>query len=508
MELLSAILLIVTVIPAASYGWGMRGTTIGGEKGAMLPGAIIGLVIAMFSDILIVREHFYIFSALGAVSMYFGGTMTYGETLGLSMNSKPAENMKKGLIALFIKGFLWFGCFGAIFTTGINAVCYIYSLKELLIILSVTPLSAVCMYLIFNKPHKPSENKFPKIYFSKRRQESWGALLGTFLPLLIFAIVKANILTIVFSLCCAIFGGVGWIIGQLLQIYSIHYADNSTNYFGRLLGKSNNCDSWKIMECVLGAFGGLGASIGFILTYQPFKNAVFTLEENGGLVPLSESFSKVAFIVWIILLMLDFIHYFIKKPETKAELKKKLKNKEITREQFSTKLPKAVNSVPKAYNIYFKFTEIIEPILYAAIPFVLICFGSEKVSVTVSFFLILFVLCQEIALEKAITPKSSIVLKIILGVFCVSIFILQFIVGPAFNEKATLILYTVIYEILTVVWLVLQLIADSPQKCSKSYKSKDKILNQIRTIKSNNKTLIKVHSYFIFCIIFVLIILL
>ena len=97
MDIITATLLILAIIPAVSYAWGMRGTTIGGEKGAMLPGAMIGLLIAFFSKILIAQEHFYIFAGLGAVSMYLGGSMTYGETLGLSMNQKPAENMKKGL---------------------------------------------------------------------------------------------------------------------------------------------------------------------------------------------------------------------------------------------------------------------------------------------------------------------------------------------------------------------------------------------------------------------------
>ncbi len=506
MDVLSALLLIVTIIPAVSYGWGMRGTTIGGEKGAMLPGAIIGLVIAVFSGILIVREHFYIFSSLGAVSMYFGGAMTYGETLGISMNSKPAENMKKGLIALFIKGFLWFGCFGAIFTTGINAVCYVYSLKELLVIFGVTPLSAVVLYFILNKPLKPAENKFPKIYFSKTRQESWGALLGVFLTLFVFAIIKSNTFTAIFSISCALFGGFGWVLGQLLQIYSIHYADNSTSYFGRLLGKSNNVSSWKIMECVLGAFGGLGTTVGFILTYNTFKNTVFSLEKNGGLLPFNENFSKIAFVIWLVLLALDLIHYFIIKPETKAQLKKKLKRKEITQEEYSARLLKAVDSVPKSYDIYYRITEIIEPVLYAALPFILICLGCKITSVTVSFFLLFFVLCQEIALEKVITPRSSLALKLILGIACVLILILQLSFGSIFNEKVTLILYTLIYEVLTLGWLVPQLILNSSENSNKEANFKDKIVNWCNIVR-NNKTFLKVHGYFIICITITIIIL-
>ena len=49
MDIITATLLILAIIPAVSYAWGMRGTTIGGEKGAMLPGAMIGLLIAFFT---------------------------------------------------------------------------------------------------------------------------------------------------------------------------------------------------------------------------------------------------------------------------------------------------------------------------------------------------------------------------------------------------------------------------------------------------------------------------
>ena len=34
---------------AVSYGWGIRGFIIGGEKGAILPGALMGIAVAFFS---------------------------------------------------------------------------------------------------------------------------------------------------------------------------------------------------------------------------------------------------------------------------------------------------------------------------------------------------------------------------------------------------------------------------------------------------------------------------
>ena len=60
----------------------MRGAVIGGEKGAMLPGAFIGLILAWFSGGGI-RECFWIPAAAGLMGMTFGGIEPYGETIGM-----------------------------------------------------------------------------------------------------------------------------------------------------------------------------------------------------------------------------------------------------------------------------------------------------------------------------------------------------------------------------------------------------------------------------------------
>ncbi len=503
MDIITATSLIFTLIIGVSYAWGMRGTTIGGEKGAMLPGAIIGLLIAFFSKILIAQEHFYIFASLGAVSMYLGGSMTYGETLGLSMNKKPAENMKKGLIALFVKGFLWFGLFGALFTTGINAVCGMYRVYELIILFILTPAIAVAGYFIFNKPLNHKDKKFPKIYFSKTRQESWGALLGAFFVLFVFAVVKLNTLIIIFSLTCAVFGGAGWFIGQLMQIYSIHYAENSKSKFCRKLSNKNGIDSWKIMECVLGAFGGLGAAVGFLLTYENFKLTLFNLEKSDGLVPLNEALVLVLFIVWVLLIAGDMVHYFIKKPITKKELKKQLKRKQITQEQYAVKRLKAVNAVPRGYEIYDNFTEKIEPVLYSAVPFILICIGSVKASLITSFFLIFLVIAQEVGLEKSITKRFDLPFKIVLGVISVVIFTIQVAFNFDFSVIGTILLYTLGYELMTMVWLGTKTVRLFNKKIRNSAETLTK-KERCKLFVKENKTIITVHTYFTLCMIFVL----
>lgn len=507
MDIISATFLVLAIVPAASYGWGMRGTTIGGEKGAMLPGALIGGLLAIFSDILIVQEHFYIFSALGAIAMYFGGCMTYGETLAFSMSARPAENMKKGLIALLVKGALWFGCFGAIFATGVCAVCGKFNLVELLLIFLITPILSVLFYKLFNKPLDIEENKYPKIYFSKTRQESWGAMLGIFVSLYAFGIINLDLFSIVFPLCCALFGGAGWVLGQLLQVYSKHYAESSKGIFGRLFAESRGVDPWKEMECVLGAFGGLGAAIGFILSYDSFKDTVFCLELNSGLKPLNNTLSIILFVIWLILLLVDMVHYFIKKPYTQEELNSLLSVGKISKKIYQSKLSQAVDVIPKWYNIYKKTLEPIEFVLYATLPFIMICLGSIQTAQTMSFFIIYWVIVQEVAFEKAYSTAKSLVLKIALSVIGFVILVLQLGFKITFDYKITFILYTVIYELLTLTWILPGFIEKIKNRFELFKKEDGSEKPRIKELIRRNGTII-VHGYFIFCIIFVLIIIL
>ena len=110
--------------------------------------------------------------------MYCGGCMTYGETLHLSMHEANSPTLKKGLIALFIKGGIWFGLFCGLISMFISAIAGLYELWQIILFFCLLPVFALTFYFIFNKPLKPAENKFPKIYFSIKRQESWGGLLG------------------------------------------------------------------------------------------------------------------------------------------------------------------------------------------------------------------------------------------------------------------------------------------------------------------------------------------
>ncbi len=503
MNIINILILIFAIVPATSYGWGMRGTTIGGEKGAMLPGALIGLIIAMCSDILIVRENAFVFAALGAVSMYVGGSMTYGETLGLSMNNDANKNIKKGLEGVFLKGFLWFGVFGGMFSLGINMISGIYTDLETVVYLCLLPACSVAFYFLINKPHSVEKKKFPKLYFSVKRQESWGALAGIFIFLILSLIYKFDALLLTFLTIPALFGGVGWLIGQLLQIYFIHHAQKSSNAFIKRLCTSGVIETWKLMECVLGAFGGLGCAIAFILSYDNFSVNVHGMEKLGGIRSTNETAVLIIFVIWLILICADMVHYFIKKPTTRSELKKRLKNKEITKKEYNLQMKSAVKDIPPKLRYYFKATEIAEPILYSAIPFSLICLGSEKASYITAFFILLLVILQEIALEKII-PKISQKKLIVASAFILLItFAFQFIIGTKISATLCIVLYLPVYELLTLLYLLPEEILKSPYRKEIRENTSNKIVAYIKIILKN-KMLVMVHTYFVIAILITL----
>ncbi len=503
MDIVLAFVLILTIIPAASYGWGMRGTTIGGEKGAMLPGAIIGGLLALFSGIFIVQEHFYIFSALGSIAMYFGGCMTYGETLSLSMSAKPAVDMKKGLTALFVKGFLWFAGFGAIFSTGVNAISKVYSPLDLCLIFVLTPTLAILCLNKLNRPHNVREAKYPKIYFSKTRKEYWGAMVGIVLALCIVNIIKLNPFSLIFTLICGIFGGIGWVCGQGVQIYIVHYGKCSDFKIIKKIVNNKYLESWKAMECTLGAIGGLGCAIAFIVTFPLFKKAVFSLEINGGLLPFNAELSRVLTYAWLILLSIDMVHYFVKPPHSIQELKALHSNGKLSDKKYNAKIFYAqVDSKEFRYK-FNKKTEAYEFVVYAAIPFILICLGSQIATELTSFFLLYWVLAQEISFEKQYSKIKNYLIKALFSVVGLVILLCQLAFDVKLSAIATFVLYTAVYELLTLGWLLPSVFKKNAKK-DNSLDLNDNIIKRVSRQLFGSISFITVHLYFILCTIITL----
>src|SRR5688572_19888221 len=103
------------LIPAVvmSLGWGLRGYIGGGPFGAMIPGALVTLMICRFLGYNARASAAVV--AFGAFGVGFGGLMTYGQTLGLL---RADESFSWGLTGTTLKGGVWGLLGGAVIGLG------------------------------------------------------------------------------------------------------------------------------------------------------------------------------------------------------------------------------------------------------------------------------------------------------------------------------------------------------------------------------------------------------
>jgi len=95
-----------------AYGWGYRGT-VGHEAGAMVPGALLGLVLCLVSGRLDWHRRTAVVGLFAAAGWAWGGSLSYMEhTFYVTSDSFP--NVLYGYTMLFFLGALWAGCGGAI----------------------------------------------------------------------------------------------------------------------------------------------------------------------------------------------------------------------------------------------------------------------------------------------------------------------------------------------------------------------------------------------------------
>ena len=449
MDIMSIIFFIAFSAIAVSYGWGMRGTIIGGEKGAMLPGAFMGLLMAVFSGSEVLASSPWILAGVGAVGMYCGGCMTYGETLHLSMHEPNSPTLKKGLVALFVKGGIWFGIFGGFVSMFITAIAGMYELWQIILFFCLLPIFAFAFYFIFNNPHNPAENKFPKIYFSIKRKESWGGLFGILTEIIGFSVIFKDWSCIAMTLGSFIFGAVGWVIAQMLQIRARHPGKNGKRLFEKL-HKKDAVEAWKLMECTLGAIGGIGCAVTFILAKPLFAEKLNAIDKNGYHTIITESkVTYILFIIYLIILAVDCVQYFI------------------------------VPNDSVSYKKYMKFCNMTEFAIYSIIPFIFMMLGALKVATVVSVPVVLLVLVQEFAekYNKVGKPKAFFKTYSFVFTFIYSVTYIKYVdIFPA------MFVYTVLYE---AGFFFMKKIEDGNMKLSSGEKA--------------------VHGYFITCCVLIMI---
>ena len=262
---MKSFLIVLVISLAVSYGWGMRGALIGGEKGAALPGALLGMFLALFSGNAYIAERFYFFAAAGAIGMAYGGFEPYAQTMSFILHRDgPEFNRGRGYRGLILKGLLWFGICGEIMGMAFSTLTgKYYSVVQIIAIFLLIPFIQALGVLIFNKPYNPEKKIFPKIYLSTSSHEEWGGNILMLAVLLGISIYNGDWYAIGFSLTGMIFGALGWCLGIFFYDIQIHPLKNGKYIFGKY---QKNIDGWKIMEFTLGASGGLGFGIFFEAT--------------------------------------------------------------------------------------------------------------------------------------------------------------------------------------------------------------------------------------------------
>ena len=485
-----AILLFIGISTVAvSYGWGMRGTTIGGEAGAMLPGALMGLFLALFSGSDFLREHFYLLSAAGALGMYFGGSMSYGETVGLISNENPHGKLTRELVGLFVKGGLWFGLFGAAagmflsFLTG-----RYYGLKYVLLFFGLMPLFAFCGSRIFDRPYDEDKGIHPRIYFSRTRPEGMGVLFGILVEMALFMIIKKDTVALCLTAGSTLSGGVGWVLAQILQIKGKFPNKKGKRFCGRLYEKGL-VDVWKIMECSLGAFAGLGISITFVLIVKfSFKwQAYYEFMSIPQLTNLRPWILPAAFVA---LLGIDMLRHVIKQPPTEEELDWQLKRCLISGAEHAIAMRRAGAPPSRAFLAYEKIAHTALFPIYCVIPLFFLFLGSAGMAQLVSFYVLCYVIVEQQVFDRFNLFKTIWLWRIATLGFGFFIIFAQFFWHWTPGLFATVLLYGVGYEALTLVGTVAK---NSPDRYKKKTVKESSLVEAYGGVLTT-------HGFFIVCI--------
>ena len=99
---------------AGAMGWGIRGQ-YGHETGAMIAGVLVSLVLVFLHCPRAAVVPAARAAAFGAIGMGIGGSMTYGQTIGLTQNPALIGHWDAwwwGMLGLSVKGAIWIGFAG------------------------------------------------------------------------------------------------------------------------------------------------------------------------------------------------------------------------------------------------------------------------------------------------------------------------------------------------------------------------------------------------------------
>jgi len=300
-------------------GWGIRGA-FGHSRGAAMPGAMLGLSIAVFSTRVDWWRRAAILGFLGAIGWGFAGTASYGLLIGYSQGGSWTNSMY-GYTGLFIVGALYGGIGGALLSMGLTAPRSVLDryLWPMILLYCVWMLSdllgwkAWSLELFAKSPERPTETSWlydtlwldaaialtlfsflwalvPRwraatgwisllslawfagmfllvgvtgFRINPSRGDAWAGCAGMLIAWLLFYWTRSNRAAVLLTCYGCLSGGAGFVVGEFIQA----------------LGKAKwgpigsfpvlqEFGYWTIMEQTLGAMMGLGISLAIIRLVQ------------------------------------------------------------------------------------------------------------------------------------------------------------------------------------------------------------------------------------------------
>lgn len=252
--------IILTAI-SLSIGWGIRGN-FGHEIGAMVPGALAGMAIALLAGREDWRRKIAWFGMFGALGWAFGGSMSYGQVIGYT-HSGHSLSVLYGFASLFLIGFLWGAIGGA--GTALPAILTREKLSEYL-----PPLMAVFIAWFLQDA---VENTLITVS-SEYRQDSplywydtdWLAAATAIAAILVLAAIRRR-------LCdpsrMILHMAIGWWIGFLVLVPLLGWrmtpprGDNWAGCVGLTIGlwiwlRRNGLNAALLSSLITAFFGGFG----------------------------------------------------------------------------------------------------------------------------------------------------------------------------------------------------------------------------------------------------------
>lgn len=266
----SAIWTMLLAAMAGGMGWGIRGQ-YGHETGAMIAGLLACLVLVVrlcpTADALAAARAV----AWGTIAIGIGGSMTYGQTLGLTQNPEVIGNhdtLAWGLLGTAVKGGAWIGFGGLFLGMGLGGTRF-RAVELLLAMLAALGLFFLGVWLL-NSPYDPAAQRLPAIYFSatwelypdagaelRPRREVWGGLWLALLGLTAWAgWYRRNRLAWRLALWGMFGGALGFPIGQCLQAGHAWHPEFFHESWLKPL--SAHLNWWNLMETTFGfVWGGV-----------------------------------------------------------------------------------------------------------------------------------------------------------------------------------------------------------------------------------------------------------